>query len=184
LSQNGLRKCFSPIYLQSPLDLTEPQLKLRTSGERPSRLDRTLRDAWRKISPSRGANAPRINEHDHSLSVDMPDVKGPLGLNLLHNPPDPKIDFIFVHGLGGGSRKTWASSTDPKQYWPKAWLSQDPEFASVRIHSFGYQANWNELRTNTLNVLDFARSLLGDMRCNTEIRRSNVSDVPWKIPTS
>lgn len=137
-----------------------------------------MRGAWRKISPSRGAIASRIDEHDHSLSVDVPDVRGPLGLNLLHDPPDPKIDFIFVHGLGGGSRKTWASSTDPKQYWPKSWLSQDPEFASIRIHSFGYNADWNEWRTNTLNILDFARSLLGEMSCNTVIRRSNVSDVP------
>jgi hypothetical protein len=105
------------------------------------------------------------------------DTKGALGLNLLHDPPNPKIDFIFVHGLGGGSRKTWASSADPEQYWPAAWLPQDPEFSSVRIHSFGYNADWNEWRTNTLNILDFARSLLGEISCNTKIRRSDVSDM-------
>ena len=169
------------MYLQSPLDLIKPQLKLQSSCERPNRLDRE--NAWRKISPSRGGDASRIDEHDQSLSVDVPNVRGPLGLNLLHDPPDPKIDFIFVHGLGGGSRKTWASSTDPKQYWPKPSLSQYPEFASVRIHSFGYNADWNEWRTNTLSILDFARSLLGEMSCNTGIQRSNVRNIPWQMPT-
>lgn len=31
------------------------------------------------------------------------DLKGPLGLTLLYSPPEPLVDFIFVHGLGGGS---------------------------------------------------------------------------------
>ena len=153
-------------------------MRLRPSSERPSRLDRALRGAWRKISPSRGTSPSKNENRDQRHhSVDVQDPKGALGLNLLHDPPNPTIDFIFVHGLGGGSRKTWASSSDPEQYWPKAWLPRDPEFSSVRIHSFGYHADWNEWGTNTLNVLDFARSLLGEMSCNTGIRRSNASHI-------
>jgi hypothetical protein len=145
-------------------------------SERPSRLDRAFQGVLRKISPSRDISLSKAEDHDeHRLSVVVQDTKGALGLNLLHDSPNPKIDFIFVHGLGGGSRKTWALSADPEQYWPEAWLPQDPEFSSVRIHSFGYNADWNEWRTNTMNVLDFARSLLGEMSCNTKIRRSNVS---------
>src|SRR5271154_6717943 len=89
------------------------------------------------------------------------DVKGPLGLNLLNSVPEPLVDFIFVHGLGGGSRKTWAKSSSPEHYWPKEWLPRDPDFKSVRIHSFGYKADWRE--NNILDIQDFAISLLGEM---------------------
>ena len=150
--------------------LTTFQSRRRSSTESPNRLDRAVRVAWKKLSPSR-RTAPKIDEHDPSVAKD---IKGPLGLNLLHDPPEPRIDFIFVHGLGGGSRKTWALSADPQHYWPKAWLSQDSEFSSVRIHSFGYNADWDEWRESTLNILDFSRSLLGDISCNPGIRRSKV----------
>ena len=46
------------------------------------------------------------------------DPKGPLGLNLLYAPAEPLADFIFVHGLGGGSRKTWSKTTSVKDFWP------------------------------------------------------------------
>ena len=129
-----------------------------------------MKGAWRKLSPSRGA-APDTKEHDQSL---FRDIKGPLGLNILHDPHEPVIDFIFVHGLGGGSRKTWSLSEDPQHFWPKEWLPQNVEFSSVRIHSFGYTADWDEWKRSTLNILDFARSLLGDISCNPGIRKSNV----------
>ncbi|KAF5560596.1 nacht wd [Fusarium phyllophilum] len=64
--------------------------------------------------------------------------KGPLGLNLLYCPTEPEIDLIFVHGLGGNSRKTWSKSfADQSHFWPEDWLSQDPAFRNVRIHSYG-----------------------------------------------
>jgi hypothetical protein len=177
--RNDLREILSLCFESHTFaHLIRPQLRLRPSSERPSRLDRALRGAWRRISPSRGTSLSKNDDRDERhLPVDVQDTKDALGLNLLHDPPNPKIDFIFVHGLGGGSRKTWASSADPEQYWPAAWLPQDPEFSSVRIHSFGYNADWNEWRTNTLNILDFARSLLGEISCNTKIRRSDVSDM-------
>ena len=52
---------------------------------------------------------PNSNELDE-------DAKGSLGLSLLHDASDPIVDFVFVHGLGGGSRKTWSYSSDLQCY--------------------------------------------------------------------
>lgn len=95
-------------------------------------------------------------------------------MNLLHAVPDPLIDFIFVHGLGGGSRKTWAKSSDPGHFWPKAWLPYDGEFSRVRIYSFGYNSDWNEKKKEEFNIHDFARSLLLGIECSSGIGRSKV----------
>lgn len=102
------------------------------------------------------------------------DTKGSLGLNLLHSPTEPLAELIFVHGLGGGSRKTWAKTTDPYHYWPKEWLPKDPDFKNVRIHSFGYVADWGEKKDSILDISDFAHSLLGEIKDNPEIRRDDV----------
>lgn len=87
------------------------------------------------------------------------------------------MDFVFVHGLGGGSRKTWSKSNNLYHYWPKEWLPRDPDFKHVRIHAFGYKADWGEKQDSVLDVRDFARSLLGDIKDNPDIRRSNTSIV-------
>ena len=102
------------------------------------------------------------------------DFKGPLGLNLLHSPPEPIVDFIFVHGLGGGSRKTWSKTTDPSHYWPKEWLAKDDGFQTSRIYSFGYAADWNDKKESVLAILDFARALLAEIMNDREMSRANV----------
>ena len=102
------------------------------------------------------------------------DLKGPFGLNALYEPPDSAIaDLIFVHGLGGGSRSTWTKSGDPSLYWPREWLPKDPGFQDVRILSFGYNSNWD--KESTLNLHDFAKSLLGSIQdCPLMPQGSNV----------
>ncbi|GLB12828.1 hypothetical protein AtubIFM61612_000215 [Aspergillus tubingensis] len=125
----------------------------------------------------KGSVAYGPTETDEDLLVEDEDTKGPLGLNLLHTVPEPHIDFIFIHGLGGGSRKTWSKTTNPYHFWPKEWLSRDPEFGHVRVHSFGYKADWAEKKSNHLNVHDFSLSLLGEIQCSPEIRRSNTKIV-------
>ncbi|TGO34656.1 hypothetical protein BHYA_0187g00040 [Botrytis hyacinthi] len=105
------------------------------------------------------------------------DLKGPLGLNLLHTPSEPLIDFIFVHGLGGGSRKTWSKSKEAYHYWPKEWLPLDPDFKNVRIFSFGYSADWTVRSGAALDISDFAQSLLGELNTCPEIRRSKTKIV-------
>jgi hypothetical protein len=98
------------------------------------------------------------------------EIRGALGLNTLWSPSEPLIEYIFVHGLGGGSRKTWSISEDPNTYWPKAWLSKDPAFKHARIHSFGYNANWTEAKESALNVHDFGQSLLDALWNSPHIR--------------
>ncbi|KAG9240510.1 NACHT and WD domain protein [Calycina marina] len=91
------------------------------------------------------------------------DPKGPLGLNLLYAPAEPLLDFILVHGLGGGSRKTWSKTSLVKDFWPQEWLPKDLAFKNVRIHSFGYDSDWVKGRINFLNIRHFGKSLLGQM---------------------
>ena len=100
------------------------------------------------------------------------EVRGPYGLSLLSAPADPTVDFIFVHGLRGGSRKTWSKTPDPAHFWPKEWLPRDHDFKHVRIHSFGYNSDWVERRDSVLDIHDFGRSLLAAIREAPMIRRS------------
>ena len=93
----------------------------------------------------------------------MNNIRGPLGLNLLYSPAEPLIDFIFVHGLGGGSRKTWSKTNSVTHYWPQEWLPKDPAFKDVRVHSFGYDSDWVKGKENCLNIEHFGRSLLGEL---------------------
>ncbi|TVY33066.1 Vegetative incompatibility protein HET-E-1 [Lachnellula subtilissima] len=91
------------------------------------------------------------------------DSKGPLGLNLLYAPAEALVDFIFVHGLGGGSRKTWSKTTSEEDFWPQEWLPEDLAFTNVRIHSFGYDSDWARGKVNILNIHHFGKSLLGQI---------------------
>jgi triacylglycerol esterase/lipase EstA (alpha/beta hydrolase family) len=91
------------------------------------------------------------------------DTWGPFGLRLLHSPPEPLIDFIFVHGLRGGSVKTWCGSDDLRLFWPQAWLPRDPDLQLARIHSFGYNSDWGDSKETSLDLHDFGKSLLGEM---------------------
>lgn len=110
------------------------------------------------------------------------DDKGPFGLTTLHVPKNSAIaDLIFVHGLGGGSRSTWTKNSDPSLYWPQEWLPHDPAFQDVRIHTFGYNSNWS--KESTLNVQDFAKSLLGSVQdCPVIPRGSKVRIPSCSIP--
>ncbi|OBT40573.1 hypothetical protein VE00_08569 [Pseudogymnoascus sp. WSF 3629] len=138
----------------------------------PDHIGRSVMGALQRISLSHKTRS-KIEEGLNSPQ----DIKGPLGLNLIHDVPEPLIDFIFVHGLGGGSRKTWSMSPDPMHYWPEEWLPQDPNFRHVRIHSFGYKADWDERKESTLTVHDFARSLLGEVKCSPDIRGNKTKIV-------
>ena len=105
------------------------------------------------------------------------DIRGPLGLNLLHEPSEPLIDFIFVHGLRGGSRKTWSKSEDPLTFWPKEWLPTEPRFKNARISTFGYNSDWGERKASPLTLHDFGQALLGDVQ-NTLCSGKEASHTP------
>jgi hypothetical protein len=99
------------------------------------------------------------------------DKRGRFGLNLICDRADPIVDVIFVHGLGGGSRKTWCKEDDPALFWPKEWLQRDPEFKNVRVHSFGYNSDWGTRKGSQLGVHDFGKSLLSALLGDQSIRR-------------
>ena len=105
------------------------------------------------------------------------DLRGPLGLNLLYSPSEPLIDFVFVHGLGGGSKKTWSKTSSVTHYWPQAWLPKDPAFKDVRVHSFGYDSDWAKGKENCLNIHHFGKSLLGEMYISPCLRDSHTAIV-------
>ena len=102
------------------------------------------------------------------------DIRGALGLNLLFEPADPLIDFIFVHGLGGGSRKTWSNTNGLVDFWPNSWLPSDLDFKHVRIHSFGYNSDWSAMKDNVANIHDFGKALLGEIQNSPRIRKENT----------
>ncbi|KAH6681563.1 NACHT and WD domain protein [Halenospora varia] len=102
------------------------------------------------------------------------DTKGPLGLSILYSPIEPFVDFVFVHGLGGGSRKTWSKTSSIADYWPQEWLPKDPSFQGVRIHSFGYDSDWVKGKDNCLNIRHFGKSLLGELSTSPCLIDSNL----------
>jgi len=109
----------------------------------------------------------------------LEDGWGPIGLNLLHAPPEPLLDFVFVHGLRGGSVKTWCKNEDAQLYWPKAWLPEDPDLQNVRIHSFGYNSDWGETKETSLDLHDFGQALLGGLTTSPHLRKGNK--VRWLV---
>ncbi|KAK5990317.1 Protein SERAC1-like protein [Cladobotryum mycophilum] len=118
----------------------------------------------------------RKHEKKHDKPTEAPKSKGPLGLNTLYDPPDGTalVEIIFVHGLGGGSQRTWTNSRIEGGFWPQSWLPDDPEFECARIHSFGYDADWRDRSLSVLSIQDFARNLLTEMRNHPSIRRTKT----------
>lgn len=102
------------------------------------------------------------------------DTRGPLGLTTLHEPDGTQclVDIIFVHGLGGGSRKTWSAAPTDDAFWPKSWLPQDPDFKEARIHTYGYSSDWGKRTKSILSMEDFAQELLATMSNHPVLRRS------------
>lgn len=100
------------------------------------------------------------------------DSAGPLGLNLIFSRAKPHVDFIFVHGVKGGSQKTWSFKNDPSRYWPKYWLLLDPCLRETRVHSFGYASN---LENGRLDLHDLAKSLLAEIHNSPLTGRESTS---------
>ncbi|RKU43812.1 hypothetical protein DL546_006510 [Coniochaeta pulveracea] len=93
----------------------------------------------------------------------------PLGLQVVHDPPDPTGDIVFVHGLGGSAKRTWCWERDVANFWP-LWLPEDVQFATFRISTLGYDAAFKGPATN-LDIVDFAKDLL--LQLYTTLRRSD-----------
>ena len=71
------------------------------------------------------------------------------------------LTSLKVHGLRGGSEKTWSYDiNDASTFWPREWLPYVTGFKNVRIHSFGYDSDWSERQESPLTIVDFAQALL------------------------
>ncbi|KAJ5774116.1 Cytochrome cd1-nitrite reductase-like C-terminal heme d1 [Penicillium paradoxum] len=101
-----------------------------------------------------------------NLSVSHDRRNDPLGLNVVYEPEtSPSLDIIFVHGLGGTSRATWARDRDPQYFWPEKWLPHEPGIRMARILSFGYNASWATTGVAPITgIADFAKDLLYSMK--------------------
>lgn len=103
-------------------------------------------------------------------SDDNEGARGPLGLRLLHYSPEPLIELVFVHGLRGGSLKTWRKGNDPRNVWPQLWLPLESGLQNANIHSFGYNSDWASTKSSVLDIHDFGQSLLEEMRNSPYLR--------------
>lgn len=101
---------------------------------------------------------------DHSRRNSETDP-GPLGLNIIYTPGNGhKVDIVFIHGLGGTSRRTWSKNEDPELFWPLKFLPLEPDICLTRILTFGYNANFRTAGNVSTSVLDFAKDLLFDLK--------------------
>ena len=94
--------------------------------------------------------------------------QGPIdefGLHVVYQPSSPApLDIIFVHGLGGASHRTWSKHQDPNLFWPQQWLPLESDLCSARILTFGYNARFRGGGPQNMNIADFAKDLLFEMK--------------------
>ena len=94
------------------------------------------------------------------------------GARVLHEPADPLLDIVFVHGLKGHPFRTWFEP-DKQVYWPTQLLSKDiPE---ARILTFGYDADVTKFLgpVSQSDLRDHAHSLVNDL-ANVRMKRNEV----------
>ena len=119
----------------------------------------------------------------YNLSQESENHLIPESTYLLHPIYDDKshkdFDIILVHGLLGGTFKTWRQSDTEKlsegytRCWPQKWLTKD--FERIRMFSINYQtflSNWNiECQDNTSiftlsqrssQILNDLKTIIGD----------------------
>jgi len=83
-------------------------------------------------------------------------------LRVLHNPAEPLVDIIFVHGLTGDSYNTWLEA-ESGIYWPVHLLSKD--VPDARIMTFGYDADVTKFLgpVSQNNLCNHASALLKEL---------------------
>jgi hypothetical protein len=165
-----------PEIVWSPNELGDP-------SQTPTDLDRkpSLVRSFREGSTSSSFGLPIGN-----LPVSRDQGSDPLGLTVVHEPETtPTLDIIFVHGLGGTSRATWARGRDPRYFWPEKWLPLEPGIRMARILSFGYNASWATPGPAPITgIADFAKDLLFSMKFakSENLEELELGQVTSRIP--
>lgn len=129
------------------------------------------------MEPRRVSTAMDVGVARRPSMVRLSDVVGPLGLTCVWNPDDPLVDVVFVHGMGGGSYKTWRKNNKVDQFWPSEWLPRDPNFKTARIHTFGYNANWSEDSDAALDMVGAGKALHSAMISSPHLNKGNKTPI-------
>ncbi|MFD5096572.1 FxSxx-COOH system tetratricopeptide repeat protein [Amycolatopsis thailandensis] len=75
--------------------------------------------------------------------------------------PEPAgLDVVFLHGLDGDARKTWAGGS-PSSFWPE-WLAED--FDRLAVWSVGYEAWSTGWRGRAMPMQDRAINLMARLQ--------------------
>lgn len=129
------------------------------------------RSTW-STGLSNSSNSPSRE----SVGLEPERSKNEYGLVTLWEPTSGPViaDFIFIHGLGGGSFTTWCKGNDTSTFWPKAWLPQDESFRGARFHTFGYNADWATVMRNPLDVHAFGQSLIEEIANNPTMKNEST----------
>ncbi|KLU88588.1 hypothetical protein MAPG_07574 [Magnaporthiopsis poae ATCC 64411] len=104
----------------------------------------------------------------------------PLGLTILHTPEaEREVDIVFLHGLGGTSRRTWCRDRDLDNFWPQLWLPH--ALPTARVLTFGYNAHFSSRKEQASSTIgDFAADLLFRMKYG-ETTPERLGQVPIVI---
>ena len=102
----------------------------------------------------------------------------PRGLTELYSAPEPQVDLVFVHGLRGGSVKTWCENEDLNLFWPKEWLAVDEDLRHrIRTSSFGYANDWLTSKPSQLSLQDFGRDLIYQLDNSPYLRKDQHTPI-------
>jgi hypothetical protein len=121
------------------------------------------------LVPSAGESHTALDADPNAATTSQPSLRERLfpngttyGLRVLHDPAEPLVDIIFVHGLTGDSYDTWLEA-ESGIYWPVHLLSKD--VPDARILTFGYDADVTKLLgpVSQNNLRDHAAVLLTEL---------------------
>ncbi|KAI1379317.1 hypothetical protein F4677DRAFT_464700 [Hypoxylon crocopeplum] len=80
------------------------------------------------------------------------------GITVLYSDPEPVLDIVAVHGLGGNAFDTFAR--DSHRTWLRDFLPVDPQINKIRTMTFGYSSSPKDSGNNE-GVREWASALLG-----------------------
>jgi pimeloyl-ACP methyl ester carboxylesterase len=86
----------------------------------------------------------------------------------------PRLNVIFIHGLGGDPVGTWQSETSPRQFWP-SWLHAD--YGDVSVWTVGYDApktRWSPSKT-AMAIQDRATNILEQILAHVQLRSAEIA---------